>query len=57
MDKELYKIVKVWKKQEGYEEDEGLEGDDVDRLVDVIRDKINLHQGNITLREYEEKYP
>ena len=32
--------------------DEPLDGDDVDRLVDIIRAKINLHEGNITEQEY-----
>lgn len=32
--------------------DEALDGDDVDRLVDILRAKINLHEGNITEEEY-----
>ena len=32
--------------------DEPLDGDDVDRLVDILRAKINLHEGNITEEEY-----
>ncbi len=58
IDTEIYTIVDIWKKQEGYkeEDDEAMDGDAVDLLVDVIRDKINLYQGNITQREYEEKY-
>ena len=31
---------------------EPLDGDDVDRLVDILRTKINLHEGNITEEEY-----
>lgn len=32
---------------------EPLDGDDVDRLVNIIRDKINLHEGNMTQEEYD----
>lgn len=31
---------------------EPLDGDEVDRLVNVLRAKINLHEGNITEDEY-----
>jgi hypothetical protein len=34
--------------------DEPLDGDEVDRLTDIIKAKINLHEGNITEKEYEE---
>jgi len=34
-------------------DDEALDGDEVDRLCDIIKAKINLHQGNITEEEYE----
>jgi uncharacterized membrane protein len=34
--------------------DEPLDGDEVDRLIDIIKAKINLHEGNITEEEYEE---
>ena len=34
--------------------DEPLDGDEVDRLCDVIKAKINLHEGNITEHEYDE---
>lgn len=33
-------------------EDEALDGDDVDRLCEIIKAKINLHEGNITDEEY-----
>ena len=32
--------------------DEPLDGDEVDRLCDIIKAKINLQEGNITEREY-----
>ena len=32
-----------------------LDDDDVDGLVDILRVKINLHQGNITDEEYQEE--
>ena len=31
---------------------EPLDGDEVDRLCEIIKDKINLHEGNITEQEY-----
>jgi uncharacterized membrane protein len=33
-------------------DDEALDGDEVDRLCDIIRAKINLQEGNITDEEY-----
>jgi hypothetical protein len=33
-------------------DDEPLDGDAVDVLVNIIRAKINLHEGNITEEEY-----
>jgi len=35
-----------------YGENEPLDGDDVDRLIEILRAKINFHQGNITEEEY-----
>ena len=35
--------------------DEPLDGDEVDKLVDIIRAKINLNEGNITQEEYEQE--
>ncbi len=37
----------------GYD-DEPLDGDGVDDLVEILRAKINLHEGNITQEEYDE---
>ena len=34
--------------------DEPLDGDDVDRLVEIIKAKVNFHEGNITEEEYNE---
>ncbi|MEW6687418.1 MAG: hypothetical protein AB1393_14635 [Candidatus Edwardsbacteria bacterium] len=34
--------------------DEPLDGDEVDRLIEHIRNRINLHEGNITDAEFEE---
>lgn len=34
--------------------DEPLDGDEVDSLIEIIRAKINLHEGNITEDEYNE---
>lgn len=33
--------------------DEPLDGDGVDELIEILRAKINLHEGNITEDEYE----
>lgn len=33
--------------------DEPLDGDEVDRLCDIIKAKINLQEGNITDEEYD----
>ena len=33
--------------------DEPLDGDGVDDLISIIRNKINFHEGNITELEYE----
>lgn len=33
-------------------DDSPLDGDDVDRLVNIIRNKINLNEGNLTRQEY-----
>lgn len=38
----------------GNDDDEPLDGDDVDRLCEIIKAKINLHEGNCTEHEYEE---
>lgn len=42
----------IWEYKDG--ENEPLDGDDVDHLVDILRAKINLHEGNITEEEYNE---
>lgn len=33
-------------------DNEPLDGDEVDDLVEILRTKINLHEGNITEEEY-----
>lgn len=33
-------------------DNEPLDGDEVDDLVEILRAKINLHEGNITEEEY-----
>lgn len=35
-------------------EEEPLDGDDVDSLVEHLRNQLNLINGNITRKEYEE---
>lgn len=52
--KQLLPIIEEYK--EDYKDDnvEPLDGDDVDNLVEIIRAKINLQEGNITEEEYNE---
>ena len=33
--------------------DEPLDGDEVDALIEILRAKINLNEGNITQEEYD----
>ena len=35
------------------DENEPLDGDEVDDLCKIIKAKINLHEGNITQKEYD----
>ncbi len=35
------------------EDEEPLDGDEVDRLTEILKAKINLHEGNITDAEYD----
>ena len=35
------------------DENEPLDGDEVDNLCKIIKAKINLHEGNITQKEYD----
>jgi len=48
---ELYKIIEFYKDGS----DEPLDGDEVDRLTEILRTKINLIEGNITDEEYGKK--
>ena len=49
-EEEVRKIIKMYKKGNR----EPLDGDEVDKLIEQIRNRINLIEGNITEREYEE---
>lgn len=49
-EKPLIEIIKEYK--DGSEEP--LDGDEVDRLTEHLRNKINLFEGNITQEEYDE---
>ena len=49
-DKALYDILDTY--TENSWEDEPLDGDEVDRLTEVLRAKLNLINGNITQEEY-----
>jgi hypothetical protein len=52
---DIARIVVDWKEQNGFPVTAPMDGDDVDTLVDLIRDEINLLEGNMTLKEYEQK--
>lgn len=47
----LQEIIDEYKE---WDYDEPLDGDSVDNLVNIIKIKINLQEGNITLDEYEQ---
>lgn len=49
--KQLEPIILEYRGEE--EDEEPLDGDAVDRLCEIIKAKINLHEGNITESEYE----
>lgn len=49
MDYTLQEIITNFKNGD----DEPLDGDEVEDLIDILRAKINLHEGNITEEEYE----
>jgi len=51
MDK-LIPIVLDFRGDSPEEKEEPLDGDDVDRLCEILKAKINLHEGNITEEEY-----
>lgn len=48
---ELIKILDTYAPDWG---EDPLDGDDVDRLVEHLRNRLNLINGNITEKEYEE---
>jgi len=47
---QLLPIIEEYK--DGFE-NEPLDSDAVDDLIEIIRAKINLQEGNITIEEYE----
>jgi len=49
MKDEIREIIKEYKDGSN----EALDGDDVDNLVEHIRNRINLEEGNITQEEYD----
>jgi len=46
---QLLPIIEDYKRGE----DEPLDGDEVDELVKIIKVEINLQEGNVTEKEYE----
>lgn len=49
MDTEINKIITEYKQGS----DEPLDGDEVDKLAYIVRVKMDLHEGNITEKEYD----
>ena len=49
---ELNDILKIY--SENWEE-EPLDGDEVDNLIEILRNQLNLINGNITIQEYLDK--
>jgi len=47
---QLYPIIEEFKDGD----EDALDGDAVDELIEKIRNELNLHEGNITQREYDE---
>jgi hypothetical protein len=47
-------LIELYRKDNNLGEDEPLDGDDVDSLINGVRNFINLHQGNITQEEFYE---
>ena len=50
-EKELISVLNTY--TDGEWTDEPLDGDEVDRLVETLRNKLNLINGNITKSEYD----
>ena len=50
-EKELIQILNIY--TENIWQEDPLDGDEVDRLVEHLRNKLNLINGNITQEEYE----
>jgi len=51
----LVKIVANYKEKEGYEVNEALDGDETERLAEILLVKLDLMEGNITEKEYLER--
>ena len=48
-----FKLIKEIIKEYKDGSEEPLDGDEVDRLIEHLRNKINLFEGNITPQEYD----
>lgn len=53
-EEELYKILNKFTQGSTNWKIEPLDGDEVDILTEIIRNQLNLINGNITPKEYEE---
>lgn len=51
---QLIEILDIYTDKEWI--NEPLDGDEVDKLVENIKNQLNLINGNITSKEYEELY-
>lgn len=49
IDKEIKSIIAEWKSSDN---NEPLDGDEVERLVNYLRNEINFMEGNLTDEEY-----
>lgn len=48
----LLSIIEILDNEKNFREP--LDGDEVDDIIEQIRDYVNLHEGNMTQREYDE---
>lgn len=55
-EEELINILDKWCREEYGNPREPLDGDEVDRLTEVIRAKLNFMEGNTTWEEYLEAF-
>ena len=52
LDEVVAELVRAYQLEGGDTHGEAMDGDEVDTLTEIVRAKLNLHQGNITHAEY-----